>query len=529
MAEAADRPAPAADAEAPSPAGPATAAPEGNVRTGEAAAPAGTYSGLDRLPGGEADAYRPLSLLAIIGLGLAVLHAGVILMMATASFFSRSPFLLSFAWILWPLAALAVCWVARTQIQTSEGTRSGIELTTWGIGLSLGVGILYWAYYTATVLAVRTQACETAEQWLALIRNSQGDPAELEKAFALTMPPGTLRVDSPEFRSQLENSYNNPPAEAQSPLGAFTSFCQQDYVRFIQEGGPQQSRWNLQQIEEWSATGSGYRVRMRYRVQTPAAAFDLVVVADGVWPPGASRRQWYVRLYRDKDNPEFATERARDSALTFTELGERLFGSKGWSDDPAAGGRAFIQRWGEALTRRSDSLAPYLGTLPPEQRRRLAEQMAHWPFAPGLDREAAEALRGRDAFLAGGLIQADEAIFWPPLTVGEKEKKDGPGKKIVDEVKQAFAPGSDRIRSFLVFPSVPTWQVGDDVSLGYAFHLIIGKKVVEGRATVQADRKALEKGDRDAWRVVKLELIRARTMQEPTGPPGARPMPPPRP
>jgi hypothetical protein len=527
MAEAADHPAPAADAAAPPPDGLSATAPEGNVRT-EAAAPAGTYSGLDRLPGSDAEGYRPLSLLAIIGLGLAVLHAGVILMMATAAFFNRSPFLLSFAWILWPLAALAVCWVARTQIQTSEGTRSGIELTTWGIGLSLGVGLLYWAYYTATVLAVRTQACETAEQWLALIRDSQGDPAaaKLEQAFALTLPPGTLRVDSPEFRSQLENGFNNPPPDAPSPQGAFTSFCQQDYVRFIQEGGPQ-TRWALQQIEEWSSTGTGYRVRMRYRVQTPAAAFDLVVVADGVWPPGASRRQWYIRLFREKDNPEFATERARDSALTFTELGERLFGSRGWSDDPAAGGRAFLQRWGEALTRRSDSPAPYLGTLPPEQRRRLAEQLARWPFAPGLDGEAIEALRGRDAFLAGGLVQADEATFWPPLTVvDKKEKKDGPGKKIVDEVKQAFAPGSDKIRSFLVFASVPTWEEGERVSIIYAFHLIIGKKIVEGRATVQAERKALEKGDRDAWRVVKLELIRARTMQELTNAgPGVRPLP----
>src|SRR4051794_1061573 len=105
-AEATDRPAPAAGEGAAPPAPPPPAE-------------AGTYTGLDALPTGDAEPYRPVSLLAVAAFVAAVAHAGLVLLLAAAAFLNRAPLLLPLPFILWPLGGLALCWMARVQIQTS--------------------------------------------------------------------------------------------------------------------------------------------------------------------------------------------------------------------------------------------------------------------------------------------------------------------------------------------------------------------------------------------------------------------------
>src|SRR5690349_6288502 len=84
-------------------------------------------------PGGElgtlapavTETYRPLSLLALAGFGLAVIYDLVVLIGAAVSLFSHIPWLMPGWTFLLPVAALILCWAARTRIRNSEDTLSG--------------------------------------------------------------------------------------------------------------------------------------------------------------------------------------------------------------------------------------------------------------------------------------------------------------------------------------------------------------------------------------------------------------------
>src|SRR5438067_958767 len=128
----------------------APAAPPAEAVTPRPAPPAGRDlgpGGLESLPAvGAAEPYRPLSGLALAGLALAVLYSLVVVVGGLMSFRGTDPFLLPAWTALLPLAAVALGWVARRRVQTSEGALAGAALATWGIGLALGVGLSYWAY-----------------------------------------------------------------------------------------------------------------------------------------------------------------------------------------------------------------------------------------------------------------------------------------------------------------------------------------------------------------------------------------------
>src|ERR1700682_2821300 len=76
--------------------------------------------------------YKPLSLLAIVGLGLAVPYALFIIIGAFVAFYSGSPFLLGGVFALAPLAAAILSGAALIRINRSEGVLGGAKLALWG-------------------------------------------------------------------------------------------------------------------------------------------------------------------------------------------------------------------------------------------------------------------------------------------------------------------------------------------------------------------------------------------------------------
>src|SRR5438094_859508 len=83
-----------------------------------------------------------------------------------------------------PVAAVLCCWIARGQIQRSEGTLSGSALAGWGIGLTLVFGLNYLAYYASTTFAIRQQAREFTREWLEMLKQGKVD-----EAFLRMIPP----------------------------------------------------------------------------------------------------------------------------------------------------------------------------------------------------------------------------------------------------------------------------------------------------------------------------------------------------
>src|SRR5262245_40321658 len=102
--------------------------------------------------------YQPLAPAALAGLGTAIVYTLAVVGGAVFGFFTRSPWLMWEWTFLIPVVAIFLCVIARIHIRSSEGVRSGLALTTWGLGLSIVVGSCYGAYYLATRLAVGNQA-----------------------------------------------------------------------------------------------------------------------------------------------------------------------------------------------------------------------------------------------------------------------------------------------------------------------------------------------------------------------------------
>ena len=97
---------------------------------------------------------EPLGLLRIAALALAAFYAGPVGIIGLIAFPNHSPYLLPLWTLVFPLVAIGVGLAARLRIQASEGTLSGLQLTTWAVGLSLFFALGYTAYYAATYFAV---------------------------------------------------------------------------------------------------------------------------------------------------------------------------------------------------------------------------------------------------------------------------------------------------------------------------------------------------------------------------------------
>src|SRR5260370_25835073 len=103
-------------------------------------------------PTTDTGTYRPLSGFAMASLVIAGFYALVVLVFAFISFVSGTPIFLPVWGLVVPLVAIVLAAVARRQIRTSEGSRSGLALANWGLRLGVAFGIFHAAIYFGTLL-----------------------------------------------------------------------------------------------------------------------------------------------------------------------------------------------------------------------------------------------------------------------------------------------------------------------------------------------------------------------------------------
>ncbi len=230
------------------------------------------------------EVYRPLSLLALAGFGVAVVYAAVLSISAVVALFNRQPLLLPLFLFLVPAAAVVLSWVARDQIRSSEGTRSGLAFTSWGIGLSLVCVLLYGSYYAATYFAVRQQASAVAEEYLDLL--SKGD---LARAFRLTIEPYRRPPDDSSLRDALEVEFNTSRRDQMS----WSSYQQGEFALLV---GGQEIQIQPLGVTQWDYDKGGYSIYLRYRISTPEVIGDALVALFGIEAPAGEYegRQWQV-------------------------------------------------------------------------------------------------------------------------------------------------------------------------------------------------------------------------------------------
>lgn len=241
----------------------------------------------------SSETYRPLSLLALASFALAVVYCLIVLVGGAISLFGHVPWLLPGWTFLIPIAALILCWAARTRINNSEGTLSGLAFTTWGSRLAILVGLTYAAYYGFTFFAVRLQAVNCADGFFEKIKQGQ-----IEQAFLMSQSsPPPKETDKNQLREMLESRFNQPTTPG-SP-GAFSRFSQERFVRFIEMDG-EKAKITPRGVAEWEYGKGGYRVVLNYHVATSLMDFDMRVETFGRDPKPDEPKglKWQVLLTR---------------------------------------------------------------------------------------------------------------------------------------------------------------------------------------------------------------------------------------
>jgi hypothetical protein len=456
-------------------------------------------------------AYRPLSLLAILGLGLGSLYAIVIGVGGLLAFLRGNPWLLPGWTAVFPIAAAALSVVALVRIQRSEGTLAGEKVARWGLLLSALVGLSYWGYVAATYYAVGSEADRFGQQFLDKLRAGDVVPA-----FLLTLPPGERPSEGPDLRAQVEARFNGTePGRA----GEFTAFNQMELVRVLGWTGPD-TKIEPVGVEECKYTGGGYQVKLLYRVDSPKMGFVMDMIAQGNDGKGAEGRQWYIMwnkiAMRNEPKPRSSEQGQREVTAAMLS---REYVTKEW-----------VGALGSGKTHEA-----YLATLPPDERARVREAVARRVISLALtDGVARAALAtspdvvwedvspGYKAFMDGGLVRADKDLFFAPEAT--REEMIDLVRKGFRHPEQGFALGlapDTRIR-------FPWFHIdGGRLVVEHDFTLRLPldqpRYAIEGRVVLDCPEADVTSGSAYTWRVRSVDLTSGKSAfmrMSPDGGPG---------
>jgi len=469
------------------------------------------------------ETYRPVSLLAGTAITLAGLYGLVVVFGALVAMGSGLPLLLPVWTFGLPGASLLLAWMARSQIQSSEGSMTGLALTRWSVWLSIFFGLSYGAYYTATGLAVRNQADHFARLWLKEITEAKSDPGKLNQAFYLTRQPPRKALTPDALREMLE--IRNLAADLNAP-GTLSGFTQTDFVRLLLLAGDK-AQVELQGVNGWGYEGGGYLVSLTYRIETPLATFHLRIATGGVESRSRDEpgRQWYVKLegtYPVNKAGEFRRE------IPFTQEGEALWKVR---ESALQAGASWFE-----LLRNGRIHEAYLQTgLAGESKKgRQVEQAGLLILAAGpLARPAAVAWQDLDRwqkFLGGGLTKEGQEPFWKgdEKTFWAVKDKGKSRAAALEDVLNLLTPAR-RLQSIkMSMAQVPLSSAdGDRMVIRHDCQLTFPPRtgrdnlpiLVEARLVLSANvPNPGEPKAHGPWRVDAVELLRTRTVARPSGP-----------
>lgn len=236
----------------------------------------------------EAEGYRPVSAIAVAALavsGLTVLT--VIGIWLTAR--SRGRPVLVPAVLLVAAIGLGLALAARWQVVRSQGTRTGLRLTTFALWLSLFSLLGYGAYYLATDSAVRLQAKDEANQFFTLL--GEGKP---ELAFRLTRPPAQQR------------GIEQDPEKIRARFGSTELFVfnNTDLARFFRTWKADKTRIQFTGERSRDDKPDGFEVELNYGLRTPEGEYEVAVTARGIDDKETGRREWHILAPRTGVRPE---------------------------------------------------------------------------------------------------------------------------------------------------------------------------------------------------------------------------------
>ncbi len=360
---------------------------------------------------------EPLRLLRVAALSLAAFYAGPVGIIGLIAYPNHSPWLLPMWTLLFPIAAIGVGLAARLRIQASEGTVTGLQLTTWAVGLSLFFALGYTAFFAATYVAVRKQAVDFADTWIDRLQKD-----DVEQAFALTLPPRE-RTNEPMSRDDIEGK--NLLTRNQDGEGIYESFSHQIRCSLTESFVASCTRRNFVAVRSWNYESGGYRVALSYRVSSPFYSYPLELVLFGADARGDSKggRRWSVSM----ESPGLGQVEPQMTAQGTSLL--RLFSS----------GETFAYLWTKkfsAVAFQAAGRYAVAGGARPSSPRLPKDYAAS--AAVGLGMRAAHPL---PPFFHGALVRSDEKVFWANRRIRQQ---------FIDRVEDLFAPGDEKLNTTLI-------------------------------------------------------------------------------
>lgn len=327
-----------------------------------------------------ADAYRPLSSLALLAVIVAGIFALLVAFFGLVSYGTGAPLAIGIWALVFPAVALALTTLARRRIRASEEALGGQALCSWAWWLSVVFGGIFLAHYFGTYLAVELQARDFAERWLAKLRDGK-----TVAAFLDTQPPAVRRLDKPDDAEAIRQRYDTlPPGRpGKAPLSAFRT---SDISQFLGQGGEGTS-WRFLGVRNWEYGGGGYKVYLTYDLFAPTGAFQFQVPVQSSQGKEIEGRQWAVLSLETKM-----------LAGGLTALGQAV---EAWR----VKGREFVAAWAQKLhDGRLDEA--YLDTLEPDVRQTVSRQYQGRRAAAKLLRLATLASNARLTGPAAALVDA---------------------------------------------------------------------------------------------------------------------------
>lgn len=221
--------------------------------------------------------YQPVSGYAVgaaVAAGVfAVLMAAVVVSALTSR---RTPF------TTWPLLLAAAGWVlavvGRSHVRNSEGTRTGLRLTTaaWWVCVLGGAGFLAFLYANKVVLRKKSE-----QEAATFLEHLKAD--RVQKAYLLTLPFGERNRHPSEDAEEFERAYG--------PTG-YSFFPQSDVVRLLRRNPD--STIEYLGSKDVGQDDTGFTATHLYRMTCPEGTFDLHVKLTGAEPTKGGPPQWRI-------------------------------------------------------------------------------------------------------------------------------------------------------------------------------------------------------------------------------------------
>ncbi len=244
---------------------------------------------------GSGEVYCPLCGLAIAGFALAILFVGLLVLSIVVALIQGAPLFLGYWFLLVPLAAGLLSYLGQRQILAAEGTRAGLRLARWGLGLSVFAGSGYFAYVFMTEEALRRQA----NTFLMIEDDNAGFfprvlAGQLNHAFLLTRPP-YHRSGNPNDDKQMAELYDRPGGGFEVGPGDLSKFHDHWLIRAMVMGGKENTNIEPLGVQHCFYEKKGYQVQRSYRITAPEVVAEVSLPVQSTEAAEAGQqRQWHL-------------------------------------------------------------------------------------------------------------------------------------------------------------------------------------------------------------------------------------------